>query len=286
MIYLLLIFQQLIASTTHIFAKNLTFELPPTVILLFRTIFATLFFLVFLWSKKIEFWKIPKHHLKNFIILGLLNIPLNQFLFFVSIKYTLASNVALAYSLSPVFILIIAKIYLKEKITFWKYLGILISFAGIFIILFEKGIRIRYEEMLGNILALVASISWAVFSTYGKKMIDVYGSTYTTAMSVFWGFLFYLPISLVNNDFAYLFEINSIQWLQIIYLGVMTSGIAYLIWYYAIKRLSASSVGVFNNLQPIFTTIMAVMFLGQQVSVVYILGGLLVIFGVAITQKA
>lgn len=284
MIYLVLIFQQFIASTTHIFAKNLTFDLPPTLILFFRSFFAAFFYLALLLAKKQSLFSLEKTDIIRFIVLGILNIPLNQFLFFVSIKLTTAPNVALAYALSPIFILIIAKIFLKEKITLLKAVGIVVAFFGIGLILFERGISLNADYFLGNLLALVASISWALYSTYGKALIIKYGSIYTTALAMWLGFIFYLPMSIVFADYRYLGSLDISHFVQIVYLAVMTSGLAYLLWYYALKRLPASNVGVFNNLQPVFTTILAVIFFGQVLTKEYLIGGMLVILGVTLTQ--
>jgi drug/metabolite transporter (DMT)-like permease len=284
MIYFLLIFQQFIASTTHIFAKNLTFELPPTLVLLARSFIATLLFIAILLLRKQNPFSVQRKDIPKFILLGILNIPLNQFLFFVSIKLTTAPNVALAYALSPVFILLIAVLFLKEKVTFLQVLGILLSFVGIGLILIEKGISFRSEYFLGNLVAIAASISWSLYSTYGKPLIKKYGSIYTTSLGMFFGFLLYLPISFAYNDLSNLSIISTTHWLQIAYLAIMTSGLAYLIWYYALKRYPASSIGVFNNLQVVFTTILSVIFFGQVLTKIYIFGGILVIIGVTITQ--
>jgi drug/metabolite transporter (DMT)-like permease len=285
MIYALLVLQQIIASTTHIFAKNLTFDLPPTTILLFRSFFAVIFFVLFLTIKGQRMFAIERKDVVPFLILGLLNIPLNQYLFFVSIKMTTASNVALAYALSPIFILLISVYFLKEEITLRKTFGIVSAFVGISLILFERGLEFKSEYFIGNLVALLASLAWSVYSTYGKVLITRYGSIYSTFIAMLFGFLLYLPISFLHNDIANIPLIKPVHWSQIIYLAVLTSGIAYLIWYYAIKRLPASSVGVFNNLQPIFTTILAIIFLNQSVSFIYIIGGLLVIGGVYAAQK-
>ncbi len=285
MIYLLLILQQFISSTTHIFAKNLTFELPPSLTLLLRSLFASLFFFVLLRVRRQKLIPFEKSDIFRFIILGVLNIPLNQLLFFVSIKLTTAPNVALAYALSPIFILIIAVVFFNEKVNLAKILGIIIAFLGITFILLEKGVSLKSEYFAGNILALIASLCWALFSTYGKPLIKKYGSIYSTALAMNIGFLLFLPISFALGDFNKINLVAPIHLAQILYLAIMTSGLAYLIWYYALKKLPTSNVGVFNNLQPVFTTILSVIFFKQELSLIYVLGGLMVILGVILTQK-
>lgn len=285
MIYLLLIFQQLLSSTTHIFAKKLTIDLHPTLVLFYRSLFAMLFYIVLLLLKRQKLFAIEKEELHKFILLAVLNIPLNQFLFFISIKLTTAPNVALAYALSPIFILIIAKIILKENVTLLKSFGILLAISGIFLILVEKGISLRSDYFLGNLLAIVASLSWAIYSTYGKPLIRKYGSIYTTAMAMILGYFLYLPIFFFIGNTNTMLNLEPQHWFEILYLAIMTSGFAYLLWYYALKRLPATNVGVFNNLQPVFTTILSVIFLGQHLTSIYIVGGVLVIVGVTITQR-
>lgn len=285
MIYLLLILQQFISSTTHIFAKNLTFELPPSLTLLLRSLFASLFFIVLLRVRRQKLISFEKSDIFRFIILGVLNIPLNQLLFFVSIKLTTAPNVALAYALSPIFILIIAVVFFNEKVNLAKIFGIIIAFLGITFILLEKGVSLKSEYFAGNILALIASLCWALFSTYGKPLIKKYGSIYSTALAMNIGFLLFLPISFALGDFNRINLVAPIHLAQILYLAIMTSGLAYLIWYYALKKLPASNVGVFNNLQPVFTTILSVIFFKQELSLIYVLGGFMVILGVILTQK-
>ncbi|MGB9852445.1 MAG: DMT family transporter [Candidatus Kapaibacteriota bacterium] len=284
MIYILLIFQQLIASTTHIFSKNLTFDLPPTLILLFRSLFASLMFLIYFQVRKQVLFAIKKEDISKFLVLGALNVPMNQLLFYVSIKMTTAPNVALAYALSPVFILIIGVTFLKEKVNQFKVLGVIIAFAGISLILIERGVSLKSEYFLGNLIGLVASVCWALYSTFGKPLIQRYGSIRTTAIAMIIGFILYLPFSIAFGDLSKIQMIQPIHWLQIIYLAVMTSGVAYLLWYYALKRLPASNVGVFNNLQPVFTTILSVIFLKQILSTSNLIGGVLVILGVILTQ--
>lgn len=284
MIYFILIFIQLVASTTHIFGKALTNDLDPSIVLFFRALFASIFFILVLLARKENLFKIEKKDLLSFIFVGWLNIPLNQFLFFASIKLTTPSNVALAYALTPVFITFLAKTFLQEELMPLRLIGVVTAFVGIGIIQVENGISLSSKNFLGNILALLATFSWATYSTYSKPLIIKYGSTFSTAVAMIFGFLLYLPIVLQQNFLAEASQIQIVHWVEILYLAIMTSGIVYLLWFYAIKRLPVSKVGVFQNLQPIFTTILSVIIFNQQITNEYLFGGLMVILGVVLTQ--
>jgi len=110
-----LLFHQFLASTTHIIAKNLTAEMQPTVILFFRAEIASIIFAAIVAFRRGSIKKIEKKDLLMLFILGIINIPINQFLFFTAISLTTAPNVALAYALSPVFVFIIASIFFQRE---------------------------------------------------------------------------------------------------------------------------------------------------------------------------
>lgn len=283
--YWILILQQLIASTTHIVAKFLVLTLNPTTILLLRASIASLAYLSILILQKSKLLRIDRKDFIPFLILGLINIPMNQFLFFKSLEFTSPANVALAYALTPAFVIVIAMIFLGEKATKLKLLGIIISFGGTVFVLFEKGIDLKSDNFFGNGLALLASLSWAVYTVLGKKYVQKYGATYTSAVTMVFGLLLYLPVFGLYGDSSEIAIVSGVDFLRIIYLGVITSGVGYALWYYSLKKLEASKVSVFNNLQPVLTTLMAVFFFDQLITIPFLLGGILTITGVILTQK-
>lgn len=282
--YYLILLGQLIASGTHIISKDLATRANPSSILFYRALIASIFFLIitklFNSAKKIE-----KEDYKYFIILAILNIPINQFLFLVSIKFTTAPNVALAYALTPIFVYILAYFFLKESSSVLKIVGIGIAVGGTILLLTEKGIKLDSIGLVGDLLAILAALAWALYTLIGRKITQKYGSIFSTAIAMQLGFAIYAIIYIFlpakDNPLNY----SMFDWAEILYLGIITSGLSYILWYMALKRIEASKVSVFNNLQPILTTILAVIFLGQQISTIFVLGGIAVIFGVYLTQK-
>ena len=102
---------------------------------------------------------------------------------------------------------------------------------------------------------------------------------------MWFGLIAFLPIYyFLRPDFA-LSQIDSALWGQIFYLGLITSGVAYVLWYFALKKMEAGKLAVFSNLQPILTTILAIIFLDYSLTVYFIIGGILTIIGVIVTQR-
>ncbi len=286
LVYFLILIQQMIAGGTHIVAKELTASYPPGLILLLRSFIAAFIFGVWLLFQIKHIRKIRLKDIFYLLLLGALNIPANQFLFLQSIKLTSPSNVALAYSLSPVFVMIIANLFLKERITRMKIFGIVIAFIGVVVIMLNTGLGMTAGSLLGDFLALVASISWAIYTVVGKKYSGKYGPIITTAFSMIFGFILYLPIFFSLNIPIDLSTIDTVSWVRIFYLSVFASVVAYAIWYYALSKKDASKVSIFNNIQPIITAVLASIFLDIAITPLYVLGGILIIGGVITTQKA
>jgi RarD protein len=224
-------------------------------------------------------------NIKIFVVLGILNIPINQFLFLTSLKHTTPPNVALAYAMTPVFVLIIATIFLKERVTKLKAVGVALAITGAAIIISKDGFDFSGEGFYGDLLAFTASLSWAFYTIVGKKPSQQYGAFFTTGMAMIIGFILYIPIYLFMPVELHLSEYSAKNWGQISYLAFMTSGVAYALWYHALTKLEASKVSVFNNMQPILTTVLAVIFLGFTLSWGFALGAGLIIAGVIATQK-
>jgi drug/metabolite transporter (DMT)-like permease len=195
-------------------------------------------------------------------------------------------NVALAYALTPVFIFGIAIIFLKESASLKKIFGTSLAVIGAGILLSEHGYNFSSSGFQGDILALAASISWAIYTVLNKGFTRKYGTGYATALSSIGGTLLYLPIFYIYPVTYSLNEISMINWLQLLYLGIFTSAIAYAMWNWGLTKTEASKLAVFNNLQTIFTTLMSIFFLGYSLSNEFLVGGCMIIVGIYLTQKS
>jgi len=285
-LYFLIILQQFISAGASIVAKSVNYSLEPTVIMLYRSLLSALFFggwIAFRWKK---LPKIDKSDYWMLLILGIMNIPLNQLLFIWGLEYTVAPNASLAYSLTPAFVVILSFLFLKVRYSKQALLGIIIAFIGVFLILFEKGLAIDSSKFLGDIMVLSASFTWGIVSMMMAKFIQKYGAFYVTAISMVVGFITYLPIyALVGAPLEP--QSLSLQTLgELFYLGIVTSVVSYALYSFALSRIETSKVAVFNNLQPMLTTLLAIIIFKELPSFQFVIGGVIAIVGVVITQNS
>jgi drug/metabolite transporter (DMT)-like permease len=289
--YFLLFIQQLIASSTHLVAKNITHDLHPTVVVLFRGIFTCLAYGAWVLIRRRHLVHVKRSDLPLILLLGLINLPINQLLFVWGVKFTTAPNAALAYALTPVFVVIMLALARTGEAGWKRWIGVGVALIGAVIVLVDKGARLSPDHTLGNVMVLCASASWAAYTVLGRRLIMTYGAVHATALTFFSGLGWYvlvytfLPIDTDTSPLTEASNAGSI-WLQLFYLGVITSGLGYALWYYALTHMETSKVAVFNNLQPVLTTILALIIFGTEPTIPFVIGGVIALSGVVITQRA
>lgn len=282
-IYLIVLIQILIAGGTHIVAKAVVRDVDAATLTFLRSLISTGGLAVFLVAKGVKL-KIERTDWKQLAVLGFLGIPVNQFFYLYGLKFSTAANGALLYATTPVFILLLSYVVLNERITKKKTVGILLAFAGVAIIVFERGIDFSSEYTFGNLMILIAVVAWALFTIYGKPMILKYGALPTTSIAMLMGTLIFLPVGLVFSLSYPYAQLGSGHWVGVLYLGVGTSIFGYMLWYYALGHLEASKLAVFANGQPIVATLLSLIFLDYTITAPFVIGGIVTIVGVMLTQ--
>ena len=282
-IYFILFFQSLISSGTHIVAKVVVTGIEPVTLTMLRSFLAMVGLIVIAAVRRTSF-RFRREDYPRILLLSVLAIPINQFLFLSAMRLTSPSNAALLYATTPALVLLFSWTAGRERLTWKKGGGVLIAFCGVLIILFQKGVEFRSDYAVGNLLLVIAVIAWALYTVGGRELILRYGAFPTSAATMIIGTLLFLPIGgfrAARYDFT---SIGVAQWGGLLYLSMGTSIFAYFLWYYALSRIQASKVAVFSNLQPILTTVMAVLLLHQEVPFMFIVGGMIAISGVVLAQ--
>lgn len=217
--------------------------------------------------------------------LGVLAIPINQGFFLYGLQWTTAGHSALLYGLTPMFVLVLAAWQLGERITRWRAAGIILAFVGVAVVLFEQGIVLSRRQFTGDVLVLVAVAAWALYTVWCKPLVRKYGGLVVTARSLAYGTILFIPIGLFAiGDF----EPASVAWDAwggLLYTALLTSVFSYTIWNWSLGYIDAAQVAVFNNFQPVIAAVLGWVLLDEPLTAVFILGGILVLIGVYITEK-
>ena len=278
-----MVVQSLLASGTHIVAKVIVVDVDPITLTFLRSsLSGAVFFLLYLAIRNRP--SISAGDWKRLIVLGLLAVPLNQFFFLFAIKLTTPQNASLLYGTTPIFVFLISMVSLGERPTLRKSAGVVIAFVGLLIVIFEEGVNVRSEHTLGNLLLILAVLSWSLYTVWGRPLIIKYGAYPVTALSGIFGALMFSPIGLWHAVEFPFETLTAEHWMGLFYLVIGTSFFAYFLWYYALGRIDATKVAIFANSQPVLTALMAAMFLAQPITPIFVVGGIVAISGVVLTQ--
>ncbi|MDG1426560.1 MAG: DMT family transporter [Flavobacteriales bacterium] len=258
-----LLIANLIYALNFTIAKDVmpNFILPSAFILL--RVMGALF--LFSFSYFIFFFqKIELKDILRFAICGLFGVAINQLFFFEGLNLTTPINAAIVMTTNPILVMLLSFIIVKEAISFKKILGITLGFIGASTLILSDGaIDLSSNNSTGNLFVFINATSYGLYLVIVKPLLNKYHPL-TVLFYVFaFGLLFVLP-------FGY-DDLTNVKWgtipvniyLEIIFVVVCTTFIAYLLNSSALKTLTASTVSIYIYLQPILASLFAI-FLGAD----------------------
>jgi drug/metabolite transporter (DMT)-like permease len=279
-----LILVQGIMAGTYLMTKLGLRELSPLALGLLRFGLTALIFWGLLAGRRL--WRLPEPADRAaFLWLALLAVPLNQGLFLYGMKFTLAAHGALLYAATPIMVLCLSCLWLKEKPSALKVSGIALGFSGVLLVLFEKGLDLSGQTLKGDLLILGAVLAWSLYTILSKRMLASYQPLQVTGYSLTLGSVLFLPLGLYS---ALSQDYGRVGWAgisSVLYLALLTSVLGYLTWNWALARVEASKVAVVSNLQPVFAALLAWLFLGEGITPGFVLGSAVVALGVFLTER-
>jgi drug/metabolite transporter (DMT)-like permease len=284
-VYAALSLQVLISAGTYLAGKRAMAELPPITVVLWRFfVSAAVFALLLLVTRGAKLP--PRGTLGRILFLGLLAGPLNQMFFFYGLAHSTAAHAALFYALTPMGVYLLSVARGRERVSTRAAAGIATAFAGVVVLLLGRGLADAQGSLFGDLLILAAVCAWVVYTTEGKPFAAEVGPVRATSWSMIAAALLTLPVAPFAAKPLQVLEASLSARLCILYLAVLTSVVAYLLWYYALSKTEASKVAIFSNLQPAATAIAAWLLLGERLHWELLVGGVLIIAGVRLTQRA
>ena len=258
-----LLIANLIYALNFTIAKDVmpNFILPSAFILL--RVMGALF--LFSFSYFIFFFqKIELKDILRFAICGLFGVAINQLFFFEGLNLTTPINAAIVMTTNPILVMLLSFIIVKEAISFKKILGITLGFIGASTLILSDGaIDLSSNNSTGNLFVFINATSYGLYLVIVKPLLNKYHPL-TVLFYVFaFGLLFVLPFGYDDLTIVKWGTIPVNIYLEIIFVVVCTTFIAYLLNSSALKTLTASTVSIYIYLQPILASLFAI-FLGAD----------------------
>ncbi|PWK11550.1 DMT family transporter [Tumebacillus permanentifrigoris] len=224
-------------------------------------------------------WRIHKRDVPLILVIGLVGYTLSIVLQETGTLLSSAQMGAMITSSTPAFMVVFARILLRELLTWRKVLSV--SFATLGVLLIVGGFQSEGSHQLGSISLVVAALTWALMSVLVKRVPSHYSQLVVTTYGIFVALVALTPIVVGQ---LHLLNVQQLMhpaiWGGVLYLGVVSTAGGFLLWNRGLQMLNASSGGVFFFFQPLVGTLLGWLLLGEQIGVMFWIGAVLILGGV------
>ena len=231
----------------------------------------------------------PRDALPSLLLMGFVGIFVHQLLQSVGLTMTTAVQTGWLIGLIPLWSALLAVLLGKERLGGWKIAGLAGGFAGALLVISRGALGtdlLHLPSTRGDLLILLSTVNWAVYSVLGHRTLRRLGPTRATAGAMALGWLMLAPLFLFTRGWRELPGLSPAGWGAVLFLGLGCSGLGYLFWYGALEQLEVSRVAAFLYLEPFVTFAAAVLLLGEPVTAAVVAGGLLILGSVLLVQRA
>jgi drug/metabolite transporter (DMT)-like permease len=276
----------LIWGTSFLWIKIAVSEVSPFVLVGFRTLFGAAGLLAILWlGKNNPFrWAKLRPWIGIFTLVGLFNVALPFILISWSEQYIASGIASILNSTVPFFTMILAPIFLKDdRWTVTKVLGLFVGFAGV-VILFLPQLRQGFSQnLLGQGVMLLATLSYAFGSVYTRLKTKGMPPQLQAFLQLGLASIMVWLVTL-GVDRPILLPRLPLTWLALLWLGLLGSCVAYILYFSLLHSIGPTRATTVTYIPPLVGVILGAVFLGEQLSWQEILGGLLILSGIAVVN--
>lgn len=277
---LFLILASSIWGGMYVVVKVVVAVIPPLELVWMRY-FIALIALVIIGLVTRQNWRIQRRHFGIIFAISLIGYVISIVTQETGTMLSTAQMGAIITSTTPAFMVLFASLILKERLTLKKAISVSLATIGVITIV---GIDdINMSSMLGGISLIIAALTWALMSVLIKRVPSDYSQIVVTTYATFIAFVVLTPFVIPRlpqidpNDLM-----DPTIWGGLLYLGIISTSIAFLLWNRGLQMLNASSGGIFFFFQPVVGTLLGWLILGETISITFWIGSILILLGVLI----
>ncbi len=280
--YILLTLATLFWSGNFVLSRGMHADIPPVGLAFWRWTVALLILspigLRLVWKQR----GLIREHYRFMLAQGLLGVTGFNTLIYLAMQTTTAINAVLVNSCIPIIIVVISWLMFREKLRLRQIIGVIISLGGVLLIL-AKGevtslMQLQFNQ--GDLLVLAAAFIWAWYSVNLKKFPQGLDPIAYLTGIIMVGLVFILPIYLVEIQSGNVVQFTQATVLSVLYVAFFASVLSFIFWNRAVREVGANRAGPFIHLMPVFSSILAIVFLGETLLGYHIKGIALVFIGI------
>ena len=262
-------------------------QFSPVTISFFRFLIATSIIFPIMIRMEKHRWRLGKKDLLTVVFIGFIGMVGYHMFFYTALKYTTAINASVIGAMSPLVMNVVSVFFLKAKLGWKRLSAILLSLTGVVLIITNGNIEgfVKGGFNPGDFLMMIAVLCWVAYGIMSKKVMENYSPLIITAYSFLTAAVMLFPFALADLGTGYLPKTTFSGWMAILYMAIFPSVIGYLVQQVSFKKLGTGKTMMFINLVPVFSIVLAVIFLGETISLLKIGFALMIIAGVYISIK-
>ncbi len=221
--------------------------------------------------------------LGTFVLLAVILLGFHQGVQAFGLARTTAVNSGWLIASAPLFIALLARLVLGERLRPRQWAGMAGGLLGSFAVVTQGGLGggpLLSAGGVGDLMVLESAAAWAAYSVAGKGLLQRYPPIAVSAYGMAMGMVVVVPVWLAAGGAAELAHLTARGWAAILFLGSCGTALAYLMWYRAMQRRPAGVVGAYMFLQPLVATSLSRLLLGEKLTIPTIAGGLMILGGV------
>jgi drug/metabolite transporter (DMT)-like permease len=258
-------------------AKTLVAHASPMTLTTVRWFIAIIVLVPLVWWKEKKLVP-PKQAIVPLLLMGVTGVALFNIFQFLALERTTSTNAGLISTMNTISIALFSFVLLKEKITKWQLSAMVLSLFGVVLVL-SKGnwqLLLDFQLNTGDLWMLAAVCVWGLYSVCSKWAMQTASPLMATLYAGIFGVLLLLPFT--STDFTFT-NVNTSFILSMLYTGIISTVVCMVFWNIGVQKLGATTSGIFLNFNPIFTALLAYLFIGENMSWLQGIGGLIVIMG-------
>jgi len=219
-------------------------------------------------------------------VLGLMGFCIAQVSQSLALKLSLASDISLLSICQPLWIAILAWLWLKESLNVREKIGFAVAIVGVLIIVWPRNgnSSLDYDRVIGNAVYMITGFSWAYYNVKGKTLMYRYPPLATTAAAGVVGTLCILPFAAFEWLAGYSVQFTWAAVGGVVYAGLLATALGFAVLFWALVHVRATHAAVMMYLQPLAGVLIAWLLLDEMITVAFLIGGACVLFGVGMVS--
>lgn len=205
--------------------------------------------------------------------------------FNASLQYTPAARGAIGLATIPIQTLVVAALFGREELTRNKIASVALAFVGIAIVFGPQAMKVSGADyLIGDAFMLLGAFCAAIYSVFSRSLLTRYGPMFVTALAMLSGLIALLPLAAAHGAVSRLPAFSTDGWLALLFLGTLAGAVQFSLFTWALRWLAPTRTVIYLTLNPISAMLLAVMILGESLTLTLITGLLFVISGILVAN--